>query len=466
VDSGPGPTPAPGRLETPGYDSVMAEYNRVDTLLKPGFQARHFVHGIDDKTVAPGSVEALRRFTRLLDAESSLSAGSMPATDQRGGFDPAVRQKRQVEELEHEVQWLIPLSDQVRNRFCRKLHPWIDKLFGENQASKWAGTADAETYSATGFAAESGPLRKYLWEEVLGKLNDPVLPMNPRSRKVYDTEKWVGYDVVLDVMPDLFAWGLLVVPKDLKPGEKRPIVVCQHGGGGLPGHMVITDKNNREAGAYQHYQGVASDLADRGFVVFAPHNPYRIYSEHRFRILDRKANLVKASLFSFILAQHDQILNWIETLPFVDPGRIGYYGLSYGGETAVRVPPILERYSLSICSADFNDWTRKVATCHDRYSMILAHEWEHAYFDMGSTFNYAEMVYLMIPRPFMVERGHHDTVSDDSWVAFEYSKVRWMYDQLNIGDRTEIEFHNGGHTMQKKGTFDFLHKHLNWPTPD
>ena len=55
----------------------------------------------------------------------------------------------------------------------------------------------------------------------------------------------------------------------------------------------------------------------------------------------------------------------------------------------------------------------------------------------------------------MAERGHHDTVSDDSWAAMEYSKIRWMYDQLDIGDRTEIEFHNGGHTMQKQGPFDF-----------
>jgi UV DNA damage repair endonuclease len=129
------------------------------------------------------------------------------------------------------------------------------------------------------------------------------------------------------------------------------------------------------------------------------------------------------------------------------------------------VPPILTDYSLSICSADFNDWTRKVATCHDRYSFMFHGEWEMSYFNMGSTFSYAEMVYLMIPRPFMAERGHHDTVSDDSWAAMEYSKIRWMYDQLDIGDRTEIEFHNGGHTMQKQGTFRFLHKHLNWPLP-
>jgi hypothetical protein len=30
-------------------------------------------------------------------------------------------------------------------------------------------------------------------------------------------------------------------------------------------------------------------------------------------------------------------------LPFVDPDRIGFYGLSYGGKTAMRVPLFIEQ---------------------------------------------------------------------------------------------------------------------------
>ena len=90
-------------------------------------------------------------------------------------------------------------------------------------------------------------------------------------------------------------------------------------------------------------------------------------------------------------------------------------------------------------------------------------EWEMPYFDMGSTFNYAEMVALLAPRPFMVERGHWDGVAPDEWVAYEYAKVRRMYDTLGLGDRTEIEFFDGLHEINGKGTFDFLHKHLSWP---
>jgi len=85
------------------------------------------------------------------------------------------------------------------------------------------------------------------------------------------------------------------------------------------------------------------------------------------------------------------------------------------------------------------------------------------YFDMGSTFDYAEMTYLMIPRPFMVERGHNDRVSRDQWVAREYAKVRWLYAQLGLEANTEIEYFNGGHTINGEGTFEFLHRHLNWP---
>jgi hypothetical protein len=76
------------------------------------------------------------------------------------------------------------------------------------------------------------------------------------------------------------------------------------------------------------------------------------------------------------------------------------------------------------------------------------------------------MAYLIFPRPFMVERGHHDRFSVDHWVAHEYAKVRWLYAQFGMTDRTEIEFFQGGHAINGQATFAFLHKHLDWPAPD
>jgi len=54
-------------------------------------------------------------------------------------------------------------------------------------------------------------------------------------------------------------------------------------------------------------------------------------------------------------------------------------------------------------------------------------------------------------------------VAPDQWVASEYAKTRRFYDQYGLGDKTRIEFFNGGHTINGQGTFDFLRQQLHWP---
>lgn len=435
-----------GRLETPEFKTVQAESKRIDELTKPGFQQRYLVSGQNNKPVRFGSETALRKFALFLGQKSSMPvSGEIPA-DTRSQFDPEKRQIRQVKEMEDHVQWLLRDSDYERNkRFLYQVMP----EFGQRS---WSTKPYHPYYSPERFVEKGKEYRKYFQEEILGKFDDIMLPPNARTRKIYDKERWTGYEVVLDVYPKLFAWGILLIPKDIKPGERRPVVVCQHGRARIPQIMV---EGNSTA-----YNDVAARLADQGFITYAPHNLYR--GEDRYRWLDRKANNVKKTLFSFIISQHDQLLQWLGTLPFVDKSRIGFYGLSYGGETAMRVPSVLEDYCLSICSGDFGDWTRVIVDTHHP-GFMDSFEWEMPYFNMGSTFSYAEMAYLIFPRPFMVESGHDDLCQPDEWVAYEYAKVKYLYDQFNLGDKTEIEFFNGGHSMRCEGTFRFLHKHLNWP---
>jgi hypothetical protein len=99
----------------------------------------------------------------------------------------------------------------------------------------------------------------------------------------------------------------------------------------------------------------------------------------------------------------------------VDKDRIAFYGLSYGGKTAVRVPAILTQYCLSICSGDFNEWIRKNVSPDYPGTYMLTHEFEMPEFGVAREFSYAEMVSLIAPRPFMVERGHHNPVGTDEW---------------------------------------------------
>jgi hypothetical protein len=210
------------------------------------------------------------------------------------------------------------------------------------------------------------------------------------------------------------------------------------------------------------YHRAAGRLAERGFITYSPQNPYLLGD--RFRSLQRKANPLGLTMWSFIVAQHRQTVAWLKSLPMVDPKRIAFYGLSYGGKTAMRVPPLVEDYCAVICSGDFNEWIWKNTSLDFTGSYLGTIEYEMFEWNLGNTFNYAEMAALIAPRPFMVERGHRDGVAIDEWVAYEYAKVRLLYADLKIEDRTELEYFDGPHEMHCVGTFDFLHKYLKWPS--
>src|SRR5262245_8205564 len=433
-----------GELPAPNLDRAGAEVERIQTggkITKPTLVRNE---------AGPYSEVAVANFAALLGVKQLAPLSEEAPKDRRTNFDPAARHARYVKEIEGHVQQLIQQADKVRDE------AFLFKVMPELAGGGWSTEPKHSLHDPTKFIAGAKAFRERFHEEAMGRFDEPLLPPNARSRVVAETDKWTAFDIVLDVYPEFFAWGVLVLPKDLKPGERRPVVVCQHGRNGVPREMV--DRNNSA------YNNAAAVLAERGIVTFAPHNLYR--AEDRCRWLCRKANTVQATLFSFIIASHDQITRWLATQPFVDPDRIAFYGLSYGGETAVRVPPILERYCLSICSGDFNQWTRKVASTDEPFSFMRTIEWEMPYWNLGQTFDYAEMSYLMLPRPFMVERGHHDRVGRDHWVAYEFAKVRWLYAQLGLADRTEIEFFQGGHSMRLEGTVEFLRKHLNWPKPE
>lgn len=344
--------------------------------------------------------------------------------------DPRQRQRRQLQELQDHVQRLMEKSHRVRN--ARWLPP-------QKSRESW------ETSRAD--------LRDLVLDAYIGRLPHDRLPPQARTRVVRSTPQYVAYEVELDVIEGVIAGGILLVPTGLRSDERRPVVVCQHGL-----ESLAIDTLELEGPGYQYYKGFAHRLANEGFVVYAPQNPYR--GEDRFRVIQRMANPLGRSLFSYIIAQHEQTVAWLQTLPFVQPDRIGFYGLSYGGKTAMRVPPFVDGYALSICSGDFTDWARTITTNEERYGYALTREYEIPEWNLGHIASYAELASLMFPRPFMVEQGHQDGGAPTEWVLGEFGKVRRMYDHLGEPDRTRIEFFDGPHTIHGVGTFDFLKRWL------
>ncbi len=420
-------TAAPGRLTTPDEETVRSEFDRACELAGGDAGSLVLTRSPDGK---PGADATLEAFLNGLGGSVSAPVSTGLPSRVRDGASPEARSRRQFNQLLDHTQFAL------RDAEFRRAEYWVE-----------AGGSDT--------SIDADMLKEYrrrLWDDVIGPLPPVSLPPNPRTRLFYDDPVATAYEVMLDVYPDVFAYGILLIPKCIRKDEKHPVVVCQHGLEGRP--QSIVDPN----GPRHPYRKFAYDLAKEGFVTYAPQNPY--IGQDVYRVLQRKANPLKLSLFSFIVRQHEQTLAWLSSLPFVDAERIGFYGISYGGKTAMRVPALLEQYSLSICSADFNEWIWKNASARHRYSYLFTREYEMPEFNLGNTFNYAEMSWMICPRPFMVERGHHDGVAPDEWVAYEYAKTYRHYALQGLEDRTEIEYFNGPHTINGVGTFAFLRKHL------
>jgi dienelactone hydrolase len=423
-----------GKLVSPPLDSVKQEVERARPFfagLKAGGKLQ--LVASNDGRGEPGSEKALEALLGVLGVRQRLQPLGKTPVDARSHYDPEPRLHSQFDQMIGFTQALIRKSPDRRKEFWAK----------------------ADSSSPERWKQSTKFYRDYLWEEVIGRLPSPSLPANPRTRLVYDAPKFKGYEVVLDVWPEVFAYGILLVPKDIKEGERRPVVVCQHGLEGRPQDVADPKVDSH---FYHHF---GASLADEGFVTYAPQNPY-IGQDH-FRIIQRMGHPLKLALYSFIIGQHDQTLNWLAAQSFVDPDRIGFYGLSYGGKTAVRVPPFLDRYTLSICSADFNEWVWKTTNVLTSYSYLLWGEYDMYEFNFANVVNYGELANLMAPRPFMVERGHDDGVGMDEWISLEYAKVRAFYDRMGIPEKTTIEYFSGPHTIHGVGTFEFLRQHLNWP---
>ncbi|MGB0738584.1 MAG: hypothetical protein ACPGXX_00845, partial [Planctomycetaceae bacterium] len=340
---------APAVLRSPAVDAVQSEFQRLQQLAGANSSSAILMDPAQQS-----ASEIVRVFGRAL-----------TATDEAVPIQPLLKlqvNRKTEESAKHREQQLIRQIDRHTQSLLR------ESSFVRKEFMKELKTDSVEAYEQS-----VEDYRTIFRKSVIGEFSEELLPVAARSRKSWETTAWTGHEVVLDVFEDVFAYGVLLLPKDLKPGEQRPVVVCQHGLEGRPTDCFLHD--------HQAYHDFAAKLCERGFITFCPQNPY-IFND-RFRTLQRKAQPLGKTLFSLIVPQHQQIVNWLKTQPFVDPSRIAFYGLSYGGKSAMRIPALVTDYCLSICSADFNEWVLKNATTRHGFSYVWTGEYEIFEWDLG-----------------------------------------------------------------------------------
>jgi len=144
----------------------------------------------------------------------------------------------------------------------------------------------------------------------------PILP------KEFPTDAHVKPEVVTTKAPDgLEIKNQLFLPKDLRPGEKRPAIVFVHGG---PVRQMLPAYHYMEV--YHLFYGVNQWLASQGYIVLSVNYRGGVGYGKSFRTAPN-TNSRGNSEYQDVLAGG----KYLQSRPDVDPKRVGIWGLSYGG---------------------------------------------------------------------------------------------------------------------------------------
>ena len=144
----------------------------------------------------------------------------------------------------------------------------------------------------------------------------------PVLTKEFPTDAHVKPEIITTKAADgLEIRNQLFLPKDLRPGEKRPAIVFVHGG---PVRQMLPAYHYMEV--YHLFYGVNQWLASQGYIVLSVNYRGGVGYGKSFRTAPN-TNARGNSEYQDVLAGG----KYLQSRPDVDPKRVGIWGLSYGG---------------------------------------------------------------------------------------------------------------------------------------
>ncbi|WP_105169033.1 S9 family peptidase [Pseudoalteromonas sp. T1lg23B] len=224
----------------------------------------------------------------------------------------------------------------------------------------------------------------------------------------------------------------LFKPAKLEKGKKYPVIVNVYGGP----HAQRVVNNWRSKNLYFQY------MAQQGYVIFQLDNRGSYNRGKRFEDpIYKKLGVVEVT---------DQIrgVEFLRSLDYVDPQRIGIYGHSYGGYMALmtmfKAP---EYFKAGVSGAPVTDWTLYDTHYTERY---LGHPKDNAQgYKQSAVFDYADG----LQGPLMIYHG----MADDN-VLFTHATKLFKQLQDNMQPFEMMTYPGSKHSLRGKKVQTHLHQ--------
>lgn len=278
----------------------------------------------------------------------------------------------------------------------------------------------------------------------LEKMNLSPLPKKTPLNPIYTPKrKMDGYtveNVAIETIPGVYLCGSLYRP--VRGKGPFPAVLCTHG------HASNTDLN--KYGRYRpDHQYRCAMLARMGAVVFS----YEMFAwgESQLQVANEVHRTGLAMTMQTVNSM--RVIDFLTSLPYVDPDRIGMTGESGGGTQTFLLTALDDRVKVSVPVVMVSSYFFGGCPCESGLPI-------HSCSDVGT--NNAEIAAMASPRPMLV-------ISDgDDWTRhvpeIEFPFLQKVYDLYGRKENVEnVHLATEGHDYgisKRIAMYDFMARHM------
>ncbi|OWK34480.1 hypothetical protein FRUB_10451 [Fimbriiglobus ruber] len=282
-------------------------------------------------------------------------------------------------------------------------------------------------------------------EAVMGKLPGPEkrCPLDPKTEEEVDCGKYVRRLITYASEPGSRVPAYLLIPKDvLAGGKKAPAILCLHGTDNVVGHGNVVGLGNKTNRQY------ASELADRGYVAFAPNYPLLAKYQPDLKKLGWESGTLKA------VWDNMRGLDLLESLPYVDASKgFATIGHSLGGHNSVYTALFDDRLKVVVSSCgldsfldyykgDEKNWQPERGWVQHRYMMKLA-DYKGRLVDIP--FDFHELIGALAPRDVFIVAPKGDGNFRFDSVDRIVAAARPVFQLYGHPERLRVEHPDCGH---------------------
>jgi dienelactone hydrolase len=347
---------------------------------------------------------------------------------------------------------------------------------GEKQFGKFPSLLEDRDGKAITTAEQWAAHRRLLQQEVRKALGTALdakpVPLDPRlvSEELVPAQlhinglarSYIRRKVSIRVSEDQRMNIWLLVPQGIGP---FPAVVANH--------QTVTDGKDEPVGlGGAHYQlNFGPFLAGRGFVVVAADSwgageRRAPGSERAYDTSARDLKEPRWSLLGQRLHDHRRVVDYLETLPFVDRDRIGAIGHSLGGESTAVLAALDDRIRVAVLSCGFT-LMRSLDNAADIYTAkgnaILSMEFrkllELPVKERKLPFDFDDCMALWAPRPIFWHGVQDDLWANAPQVAQACQALQQVYKLHGASERLEVVYSAQAHCFPQwvqADAFDWL----------